>query len=82
MPGDQRFHATPGSHRLIETPEAGAEVLSLNTSAVYLGIAAGAAPGGRVMSDVGLGAPFPIGMYPVRSAPASVESIGTEGAGL
>jgi DHA1 family inner membrane transport protein len=45
------------SHRLIETaPGAGAEVLSLNTSAVYLGIAAGAAVGGQVIAHAGLGA--------------------------
>jgi predicted MFS family arabinose efflux permease len=38
------------SHRLLEVvPTAGPEVLSLNTSAVYLGIAAGAAVGGYVI---------------------------------
>lgn len=44
------------SHRLIAVaPRAGPEILSLNTSAVYLGIAAGAALGGQVLSHVGLG---------------------------
>ncbi|MGH3302049.1 MAG: MFS transporter [Streptosporangiaceae bacterium] len=43
------------AHRLIAlTPAAGPEVLSLNTSAVYLGIAAGAALGGRVLSHLGV----------------------------
>ncbi len=43
------------AHRLVElTPTAGPEVLSLNTSAIYLGIAAGATLGGRVLH---LGAP-------------------------
>lgn len=38
------------SHRLVaHAPAAGPEVLSLNTSAVYLGIAAGAALGGEVI---------------------------------
>lgn len=42
------------SHRLIElTPAAGAEVLSLNTSAIYFGVAAGAAVGGRVLAHLG-----------------------------
>lgn len=42
------------AHRLVAlTPAAGAEVLSLNTSAVYLGIAAGAALGGRVLAHLG-----------------------------
>ncbi|MGE5288987.1 MAG: MFS transporter [Micromonosporaceae bacterium] len=43
------------AHRLVAlTPAAGLEVLSLNTSAVYLGIAAGAALGGRVLSHLGV----------------------------
>lgn len=42
------------SHRLVGlTPQAGPEVLSLNTSAVYLGIAAGAALGSQVLSHAG-----------------------------
>jgi MFS transporter, DHA1 family, inner membrane transport protein len=44
----------PQAHRLIElTPAAGPEVLSLNTSAIYCGIAAGAAVGGRVLTHLG-----------------------------
>lgn len=43
------------SHRLVAlTPDAGAEVLSLNTSAVYFGIAAGAAVGGQVLAHGGV----------------------------
>ncbi|MGH3236578.1 MAG: MFS transporter, partial [Streptosporangiaceae bacterium] len=43
------------AHRLIAlTPAAGPEVLSLNTSVVYLGIAAGAALGGTVLSHLGV----------------------------
>lgn len=43
------------AHRLVAlTPAAGPEVLSLNTSAVYLGIAAGAALGGRVLAHLGV----------------------------
>jgi len=42
------------SHRLVAmTPAAGPEVLSLNTSAVYFGIAAGAALGGQVLTRLG-----------------------------
>lgn len=42
------------AHRLIAlVPAAGPEVLSLNTSAVCLGVAAGAALGGRVLSQLG-----------------------------
>ncbi|MGH3734007.1 MAG: MFS transporter [Acidimicrobiales bacterium] len=42
------------SHGLVGlTPQAGPEVLSLNTSAVYLGIAAGAALGSQVLSHAG-----------------------------
>ena len=42
------------SHRLVGlVPAAGPEVLSLNTSAVYLGIAAGAAVGGQVLTHLG-----------------------------
>jgi MFS transporter, DHA1 family, inner membrane transport protein len=42
------------SHRLVAmTPAAGPEVLSLNTSAVYLGIAAGAALGSQVLTHLG-----------------------------
>lgn len=42
------------AHRLVAlTPEAGSEVLSLNTSAIYLGIAASAAVGGPVLADLG-----------------------------
>lgn len=44
----------PQSHRLIAlTPSAGPEVLSLNTSAIYFGIAAGAALGSRVLAHLG-----------------------------
>jgi predicted MFS family arabinose efflux permease len=43
------------SHRLVRlAPTAGPEVLSLNTSAVYLGIAAGAALGGLVLRHAGV----------------------------
>lgn len=43
------------SHRLVGiAPAAGPEVLSLNTSAVYLGIAAGAALGGSVLTHLGV----------------------------
>ena len=43
------------AHRLVAlTPAAGPEVLSLNTAAVYLGIALGAALGGRVLSHLGV----------------------------
>jgi predicted MFS family arabinose efflux permease len=43
------------AHRLVAlTPGAGPEVLSLNTSAIYLGIAAGAAVGGPVLADLGV----------------------------
>ncbi|MGH9094575.1 MAG: MFS transporter, partial [Acidimicrobiales bacterium] len=42
------------SHRLVGlAPAAGPEVLSLNTSAVYLGIAAGAAAGGQILTHLG-----------------------------
>ncbi|MGH8995510.1 MAG: MFS transporter [Acidimicrobiales bacterium] len=42
------------SHRLVGmAPSAGPEVLSLNTSAVYLGIATGAALGGQVVTHFG-----------------------------
>jgi len=48
------------SHRLVGlTPTAGPEVLSLNTSAVYLGIAAGAAIGGELLTHLGTA---PIGL--------------------
>ena len=48
------------SHRLVGlTPAAGPEVLSLNTSAVYLGISAGAAAGGQVLTHLGTA---PIGL--------------------
>lgn len=44
------------SHRLVSlAPEAGPEVLSLNTSAVYFGIAAGAALGGVVVRHADIG---------------------------
>lgn len=43
------------SHRLVGlAPAAGPEVLSLNTSAVYLGIAAGAALGGVIIRHLGV----------------------------
>jgi MFS transporter, DHA1 family, inner membrane transport protein len=45
------------AHRLVAlSPGAGPEVLSLNTSAVYLGIATGAALGGRVLAHAGVAA--------------------------
>jgi predicted MFS family arabinose efflux permease len=44
----------PQAHRLIElAPSVGPEVLSLNTSALYLGIAAGSALGGRALAHFG-----------------------------
>lgn len=43
------------SRRLVElTPSVGPEVLSLNTSAIYFGIAAGAVLGGRVLAHLGV----------------------------
>lgn len=43
------------SHRLIAAaPAAGADILSLNTSAIYLGTAAGAALGGRIVAHLSL----------------------------
>ncbi len=43
------------AHRLVAlTPAVGPEVLSLNTSAIYLGIAAGAAVGGPVLAHLGV----------------------------
>ncbi|MGH9064073.1 MAG: MFS transporter [Acidimicrobiales bacterium] len=46
------------AHRLVGmVPGAGPEVLSLNTSAVYLGIAAGAALGGEALASAGAAGP-------------------------